>query len=160
MRLPDVVSQARRLAVALLVAAAPWPALAVDSEPSQALGTDVDYVAARAAHDRRDWKEAVARLHRAERRFPDNADLHNSLGYAYRQLRQFDAAFKHYKTALANDPRHRGAHEYIGEAYLLVDDLASAEKHVAALKQICLLPCEELRDLEKSVAAYKARKKP
>lgn len=40
------------------------------------------------------------------------------------------------------DPRHRGAHEYIGETYLLAGDVNGAEKHLAALKEICLLPCQ------------------
>ena len=97
------------------------------------------------------------RLRRAERRFPEDADLQNALGYASRQMKDYDAAFRHYRKALQIDPRHRGAHEYIGEAYLLVGDLASAEQHVAALRGICLLPCEELRDLEKGVAQHKAR---
>ena len=66
-------------------------------------------------------------------------------------------AFKHYKRSIELNPRHRGAHEYIGEAYLMVDDLASAEKHLAALRDICLLPCDELGDLEKAIAQYRAR---
>ena len=67
-------------------------------------------------------------MKKAEVRFPDNADLQNDLGYAYRNVGQFEPAFRHYKRALVLDPRHRGAHEYIGEAYLLVDDLPSAER--------------------------------
>jgi hypothetical protein len=59
------------------------------------------------------------------------------------------AAFAHYKRALELNPRHRGAHEYVGEAYLLVGALAKAEEHLAALQRICLLPCEELADLER-----------
>jgi hypothetical protein len=49
---------------------------------------------------------------------------------------------------------YRGAHKYIGEAYLMVGDVPSAEKHLAALRAICLLPCEELTDLEKALAKY------
>ena len=90
-------------------------------------------------------------------REPDNADIQNYLGYAHRNLREFDLAFKYYKRAIELNPRHRGAHEYIGEAYLMVGDPASAEKHLAALREICLLPCEELGDLEKAVAAYRAK---
>ena len=30
----------------------------------------------------------------------------------------------------------------------MVNDLPNAEKHLAALRGICLLPCEELEDLE------------
>ena len=44
------------------------------------------------------------------------------------------------------------AHEYIGEAYLMVGDLASAQKHLEALRKICLLPCEEFADLEREIA--------
>jgi hypothetical protein len=65
------------------------------------------------------------------------------------------AAFKHYKRAIELEPRHRGAHEYIGEAYLMVGDVPNAEKHLAALRAICLLPCEELTDLEKAFAKYR-----
>lgn len=90
-------------------------------------------------------------------RDPDNADLHNYVGYAHRQLRQFELAFKHYEQALVLSPRHRGAHEYVGEAYLMTGNLAGAQKHLAALREICLLPCEELTDLEKAIADYRAR---
>ena len=58
------------------------------------------------------------------------------------------------------DPKHRGAHEYIGEAYLMVKNLARAEEHLAALDRICLLPCEEYTDLKAKVAAYKASLRP
>ncbi|PYO35081.1 MAG: hypothetical protein DMD86_07480, partial [Candidatus Rokuibacteriota bacterium] len=54
-------------------------------------------------------------------------------------------------------PRHRGAHEYLGEAYLMVNDLARAEEHLSALRGICLIPCEEYGDLEKAIAAYRQR---
>jgi Flp pilus assembly protein TadD len=150
------MSRLAALLAAALAAAAP-AALAVDSEPTQSVAADADVKAARAAHDRRDWKVAVSHLHRAERRFPSDADVQNSLGYAYRQMGQFEPAFRHYKKALSLDPRHRGAHEYIGEAYLLTGDVASAEKHLAALKSICLLPCEELRELQEAIAEHRKK---
>jgi Flp pilus assembly protein TadD len=118
---------------------------------------DEDYAAGVAAVKAKNWSEAVAKLKIAERRNPDSADLHNFLGFSYRNQKQFDLAFTHYKRSLALDPRHRGAHEYIGEAYLMVGDLPSAERHLAALKGICLLGCEELADLEKAIAAYKKK---
>ena len=85
-------------------------------------------------------------------------ELRNYLGYTHRNLKQFDLALKYYKRVIELDPRHRGAHEYIGEAYLMVNDLPNAEKHLAALRGICPLPCEELDDLEKAVAAYRAKR--
>jgi len=118
---------------------------------------DKDYAAGVAAVKAKNWTEAVAKLKVAERRNPDSADLHNFLGFSYRNLKQFDLAFTHYKRSLTLDPRHRGAHEYIGEAYLMTGDLASAEKHRDLLKGICLLGCEELADLEKAIAEYKKR---
>jgi len=108
--------------------------------------------------ERKEWPEAIERLGRAALRDPDNADLQNSLGYAYRKLGQLEPAFRHYKRALDLNPRHRGAHEYIGEAYLMAGDLAGAERHLEALRTICLLPCEELADLEREVAAYRAKR--
>jgi tetratricopeptide (TPR) repeat protein len=148
------------LLLALFVFPLATPARADPSDFGDAMGSDADVVAARAAYDRKDWQQAIASFLKAEARFPDSPELHNSLGYAYRNLGQFDRAFRHYEKAIALDPRHRAAHEYIGEAYLMVGDLASAEKHLAALREICLLPCEELQDLEREVRAYKGRAAP
>ena len=133
------------------------PADPVETDPDLAT-RDADYAAGRKALQARDWPAAVASLSKAEVRNPDHADLHTDLGFAYRNLRQYEVAFKHYERALAIEPRHRAAHEYIGEAYLMVGDEKNAEKHLAALKRICLLGCEELKDLEQAVAKYKARK--
>jgi len=118
---------------------------------------DEDYAAGQRAVGKKDWAEAARLFERAQLRHPDEADLQNMLGYSYRNLKQYELAFKHYKRAIELDPRHRGAHEYIGETYLLVGDLAGAEKHLAALKEICLLPCEELKDLERAIAQYRAK---
>jgi len=154
---------ARLLRASLLCAViAAFPPIAAadpdDTDPDLAK-RDADYAAGKRAADNKDWGQAVVLYERAEKRYPDQADLQNSLGYAYRNLRQYDLAFKHYKRAIEIDPRHRGAHEYIGEAYLVTGDLASAEKHLAALREICLLPCEELTDLERAVADYRSRKR-
>jgi hypothetical protein len=54
-------------------------------------------------------------------------------------------------------PRHRGAHEYVGEAYLMAGNLARAEEHLAKLREICLVPREEYDDLRKKVEEYRAR---
>jgi tetratricopeptide (TPR) repeat protein len=94
---------------------------------------------------------------RSTRRGKRNADLENYLGYAYRQSGQLQSAFTHYRRALQLDPRHRGAHEYIGEAYLMANNLTKAEEHLAALQRICLIPCEEYEDLKNAVADYRAR---
>ena len=143
--------------LAFALGGSPLAVRAEYSDDPDLAAKDEDYAAAiKAVADKR-WEEAIARLRKAEVRNPDNADLQNLLGYSHRNLKQFDLSFKHYKRAIEIDPRHRSAHEYIGEAYLMVGDVAGAERHVAALKGICLLGCEQLADLEKAVAEYKKR---
>ncbi len=52
---------------------------------------------------------------------------YNWLGYVYRKTGKLDPAFKAYKRALGLDPQHKGAHEYIGEAYLMANQPDKAE---------------------------------
>jgi tetratricopeptide (TPR) repeat protein len=87
-----------------------------------------------------------------------NADLHNLLGFAYRKQAtpNLDKSFEHYRLALDIDPGHLGAHEYIGEAYLLRKQPDKAREHLAALKRLCGgTACEEYQDLAKALAAYR-----
>lgn len=146
----------RRLAALSLVAAAGLSGAAPgDDADDQALLADQDYAAAVAALKAGDASTGLARLQGAQKRFPDNANLHNELGFAYRNLKQFDKAFEHYRKALDINPLHRGAHEYIGEAYLMVGNPTAAERHLTSLRSICLLPCDELRDLEKAILTHR-----
>lgn len=85
-----------------------------------------------------------------------DADAQNWLGYAYRKSGNLDAAFLHYDKALAINPRHRGAHEYMGEAYLMTGNLAQAEEHLKALDKLCFTPCTEYSQLKREVASWKA----
>jgi tetratricopeptide (TPR) repeat protein len=150
---------ARRAALAVLLCAG----MAAHADPYEFEDTgarDPDFAAGKVAMEKKDWKEAVKRFHQTALREPDNADVQNFLGYGYRNLRELDLAFKHYKRAIELNPRHRGAHEYIGEAYLIVNDMPNAEKHLAALREICLLPCEELADLETAIKQYRAKPRP
>jgi Flp pilus assembly protein TadD len=134
----------------------PLVTLAVDTDDDPtAAKLDPDYAAGKKAIEMKDWNAAIKSLSSAALRDTRNADLQNYLGYAYRNSGQMELAFKHYGRALQFNPRHRGAHEYLGEAYLLVDNLAKAEEHLAALQKICLIPCEEYEDLKKKVDAYR-----
>ena len=132
---------------------------AVDTSDPPAAAVDPDYAAARKAIETKDWQRAIMLLNKAAQKDPQNADIHNNLGYAYRHTKEIPLAFKHYELALSIDPDHRGAHEYIGEAYLMVNNLPKAEQHRAKLERLCFFPCEELTDLRAKIAAYKKNAK-
>lgn len=144
--------------LAACLALMPQLSFAVDTDDDPtAAKLDPDYAAGKKAIDAKDWSAAIKSLSSAALRDTRNADIQNYLGYAYRNVGQMELAFKHYARALQLNPRHRGAHEYVGEAYLIVNNLSKAEEHLAALQKICLLPCEEYEDLRKQVDAYRKR---
>ncbi len=146
------------LVAGLAVSGAALPAF--DADPLEDLAmSNADFQRGRAAVEAGDWGNAVKWLTAADKRTPGNADIHNLLGFAYRNSGQLEPALKHYQRALQIDPRHRGAHEYIGEAYLMSGNPAKAEEHLAALKRICPIRCEERDDLGRKIAAYKSGKK-
>jgi Flp pilus assembly protein TadD len=154
------MSTVKWTAVALIAVVwlALWPGTGA-ADPTQddaaAVQLDPDYAAGKQAINAKEWSTAITSLNSAALRDTRNADIQNYLGYAYRNAGQLDLAFRHYHRALQLNPRHRGAHEYVGEAYLIVHNLAKAEEHLAALHKICLIPCEEYADLQKKIAEYR-----
>ncbi len=127
------------------------PALAADDSYSS--NTDDGLRPARMQIAEKNWLGAVATLNAYTRANPQNADGYNLLGYSYRQLQRYNESLDAYQRALTLNPKHRGAHEYIGEAYLALGRLDKAKEHLDALDKICLLPCEEYRDLKRSYEA-------
>ncbi len=116
----------------------------------------VDLAKARTLIAKKDWSAAVTELERLARRDKTDADVQNLLGYSYRNAGQVDKAFTAYHNALRLDPKHKGAHEYIGIAYLLAKQPEKASEHLAKLKAICGgESCEEYQDLAKAIAAYR-----
>jgi tetratricopeptide (TPR) repeat protein len=101
-----------------------------------------------------DYPRAVRALESVVRRDGANADAYNWLAYATRQAGDAAKAIPLYEKALALDPKHRGAHEYIGEAYLVLGNLAKAKEHLAVLDKLCFFPCGEYTDLKKAIQAY------
>lgn len=116
---------------------------------------------AKAAIAKKDWATAQAGLKQALVAKPSNADYHNLYAYSVRRGPNPDMqqVFSHYAEALRIDPKHRAAHEYSGEAYLVVDDLPKAKEHLAVLDRLCRFGCEEYTDLKKAVARYESSRK-
>jgi tetratricopeptide (TPR) repeat protein len=111
------------------------------------------------ATSRNDWGRARALLRDALAREPGNADYHNLYAYAIRKGADPDMGlvFKHYNEALALDPKHKGAHEYLGEAYLMVGNVAKAREHLAQLDKLCFFPCGEYTELKKAIARHEKK---
>ena len=148
---------ANSTAIATPIAAEAWPicsSMGSLAESADWAALDPDFAAGKRAIVTADWAGAIKALTSAGLRDDRNADIQNYLGYAYRRLRQLDAAMRHYQQALLLNPRHRSAHEHLGEAYLVQGDLAKAEEHLAALERICFIPCEEYDDLQRAIAGY------
>jgi tetratricopeptide (TPR) repeat protein len=114
-----------------------------------------DFKAGKKALGAQDWNGAIAAFELAALRDPLNADIQNYIGYAYRRLRQLEPAMGHYQQALTLNPRHPGAREHLGEAYLVLGEPAKAEQLLTELENLCLIPCEEYEDLKQAIAVYK-----
>jgi tetratricopeptide (TPR) repeat protein len=129
-------------------------------DPMPAWPTDpkIDRVSALTAKN--DWQGASAVMKEAIATSPQNAEYHNMYAYTIRKgpNPDMDLVFRHYNEALRLKPEYRGAHEYIGEAYLMVNNLPKAKEHLARLDRLCTFGCEEYTDLKKAVAAYEAKR--
>jgi len=115
---------------------------------------DPQYSAAVKAIKANEYAKAIPLLQGVVSRDDKNADAYNWLAYATRKTGDPAASLPLYQKALAIDPKHKGAHEYIGEAYLMLDNLPKAKEHLSALDKLCFITCGEYRDLKRAVEAY------
>lgn len=130
-------------------------AIAFAGDTSAPNPRDTELEKAKAAIARKDWANAQAVLEPYTVSNPRSADGFNLLGYSLRNQKKYDESLAAYQQALALDPKHRGAHEYIGIAYIQMGQLEKAKEHLASLDKICPYSCEEYRDLKKAIAEAK-----
>jgi len=137
-------------------------AFAADSGPAP-VATPKDPVMEKvaAATSKQDWAGAAGELKVALSSNPNNPDYHNLYAYSVRKGANPDMSlvFKHYNEALRIDPKHKGAHEYIGEAYLMVGNVAKAKEHLTQLDKLCFFGCTEYTDLKKAIADFETKKR-
>ena len=144
-----------RAALVVLLALAPVgvaPAFAVDTITS---ADAPDLTSVRTKIKAKDWPAALAELTTISNS-AQHADVYNLLGFVNRNMGENKTAFTFYKKALDFDPNHKGAHEYLGELYLRMGDMAKAEEQLTVLRGLCPSGCEELEDLEADIADTKA----
>jgi tetratricopeptide (TPR) repeat protein len=113
------------------------------------------YAKAKAKVEAEDYRGAKPMLEKLLAKSPRDADVLNLMGYCSRKLGDPGEALAYYQKALAINPKHIGANEYLGELYLEMKDLAKAEERLKVLRQACN-GCEEQEELEEKIADYKA----
>ena len=140
--------------LALVTATTVWAMDTPKPEPEKPKDPAMEQ--ARDAISKQDWGKAQGILREAVARNPQDANYHNLYAYSMRKGPNpaMDLVFRHYNEALRIDPKHRAAHEYLGEAYLMSGTVPKAKEHLAQLDKLCTFGCEEFTKLKKEVAAY------
>lgn len=152
------LTRLHRYLIIAALAAVLAPAYANMGVEESANSTEPNMVQGKQAIENKEFPKAIEALKKALDIDKNNPDIHNYLGYAYRNAGDFNNAFKHYEQALALAPGHKAAHEYIGEAYLIKNDLAKAEEHLNKLRGLCVTGCAEMSLLKEKIDAYKKKK--
>jgi tetratricopeptide (TPR) repeat protein len=145
------------------------PALAImDDERPPA--DDPDYAAGVAAFEREDWQGVIEIMEQVVAEKPWQDDAYTRLGFAYRKQGDFERSLEAYDKALELNPHHRGALEYLGEAYLEMGRRGDAENMLTRLAAACrrVAPdggdwqadCEAWQDLSAALDAHPADREP
>ena len=154
----------------LLPSAASAAMLEEDEEKPAVARTSVEvsYQAGVQAHENEDWQAVIDHLSTVIRADPKNDDAYSLLGFAHRKLGDYDRSLDFYNKALQLNPWHLGALEYLGEAYLELDQPDRAAKLLDRLGDACRralgdkatleTDCEEWADLAATFEAYQAAK--
>jgi tetratricopeptide (TPR) repeat protein len=102
------------------------------------------------------YQEAIPLLEGVLKKTPKDADTLNYLGYSHRKLGQFEVSENYYGRAIEADPKHRAAHEYLGELFLQTDRPEEAKKMLDRLDDLCFWGCGEYDDLKAAIELFAA----
>lgn len=97
------------------------------------------------------FDEALAILETIIQKKPDDADIHNYMGYSFRKKGMLEKSSYHYEQALDINPKHLGALEYQGELYIALGEIDKAKANLTKIDDICWTQCSELRELEQAI---------
>jgi tetratricopeptide (TPR) repeat protein len=145
------------LALALPVAVA----LAAGSSSSTSTGggatPDAEYKMAQASIAQADYPTAVTHLQNVLASVANNADALNLMGFSERKMGKLDKSLEYYNKALAIQPDHLGANEYLGELYLDMKNVKKAEERLAILDKACGGTCSEYMELKDKITKFKSQ---
>ena len=97
------------------------------------------------------YRDAITMLEQMIAAEPGDAEAHNLMGFSLRKSGDFDRALGFYQKALAIDPAHLGANEYLGELYLETGERDKAQQQLTVLEGLCGADCEEYLDLKSAM---------
>jgi tetratricopeptide (TPR) repeat protein len=98
------------------------------------------------------FSEAVVLLEALKRN--DDPRVLNYLGYATRKSGDAKRAIGFYEKALALAPDFTQARQYLGEAWLQLDQPEKAKEQLAAIKARCGKECRDYLELEQAIIAF------
>ncbi|NKB20751.1 MAG: tetratricopeptide repeat protein [Alphaproteobacteria bacterium] len=146
-------------ALALNVAATAPNALAAGSDSNWGSDSEKkqnpDWAAAKKKIADKDYAGAIPHLQKYIGDNPKNANAHNYLGYALRNLGKLKESGVAYSQALTHNPKHLGALEYQGRLYLKLGQVAKAKANLAKLDGLCFFGCDEYTELKNAIAQHK-----
>ncbi len=128
-------------------------ALADPSDDRPTYSGDPNYAAAVQLVKKENFTRAIPLLQKVVGARPNDANAWNYLGFSNRKLGNTQLAIKQYKRALAIDPDHLGANEYLGELYVENGNMALARERLAVLDKACFWGCDEYDDLKAMIEA-------
>ncbi len=99
----------------------------------------------------KDYQGALDLLNQVVVRDPKDADAWNYIGFSDRMLGKYDESLAAYEKALAIQPDHIGANEYLGELYVQTGKPEKARKQLAMLEKLCGENCDEYKELKGAI---------
>lgn len=130
-------------------------AYAADTEEAPASANLADLDTVQQMVDGQHYEEALPLLFWLNEESPNNPDVLNLIGFSLRKTGKTDDALNYYLRALALNPEHLGANEYLGELFLEMKQPAKAKERLAVLQKACG-DCEEFEDLQAQIDRHAA----
>ncbi|MEM7059311.1 MAG: tetratricopeptide repeat protein [Pseudomonadota bacterium] len=157
-----------RLLAAIVVSLSMLPATSIwaaftPAPVKPAEEVDADFTAAIQARNDMDWEVMIGSLNKVILRKPANDDAHALLGYGHRKLGDFEKALFHYHLSLNLNPNNRDALNYLGIAYLHMEQIELADATLEKLNAVCQAPaegtttseCKQRDDLASDIAFFR-----
>ena len=93
------------------------------------------------------FNKALEHLIKANDKNPNQPDILNYLGFAYRKTGDLMMAEVYYLQGLKIDPNHIGINEYLGELYIKTNRIDLAKQRLEILKDCTCEEYDELKEL-------------